>query len=245
MELLEEFELHPVFNLPKIFGVDLSITKAVIVMWVAVALTSVLVIYAGRKRGLVVGGLKGGVEAILEFIRNEIVIENIGREGLVWYPFITALFFFILFNNLLGLLPGSFTPTSNINTTATLAIIVFLSVIVQGMIKKGPIKYWLKLVPKGVPAFLGPFLFIIEFVSLLAKPLSLAVRLFANMFAGHVVLGAFLGLIFFFGSYFVAPAPLLITVALRLLEVMFSAIQAYIFAMLSSMYIGAAIHDEH
>ncbi len=245
MELLEEFRLHPIIELPHVFGIDLSITKAVIVMWISVALASFLIIYAGRRRGLVAGGLKGGVEAVLEFIRNDIVLENMGREGLAWYPFITALFFFILLNNLLGLVPDSFTPTSNINTTGTLAVIVFFSVIVQGMVKKGPLKYWLSLVPEGVPVFLAPFLFVIELVSLLAKPLSLAIRLFANMFAGHVVLGAFLGLIFFFGSYLIAPAPLLVTVVLRLLEIMFATIQAYIFTMLSSMYIGASIHDEH
>ncbi|MHB0976676.1 MAG: F0F1 ATP synthase subunit A [Candidatus Aquicultorales bacterium] len=243
--LLEEFALHPVIELPHVFGVDLSITGAAIAMWLSVLLASLLVVYAGRGRGLVVGGVKGAVEAILEFIRKDIVLENMGREGLKWYPFIATLFLFIWFNNLIGLVPGIQGATANINTTATLAIIVFLAVVIQGIVKKGPVKYWLSLIPHGVPGWLAPVLFVIELISLLAKPFSLTLRLFANMFAGHVVLAVFLSLIFFFGSYAILPAPLLLNIVMRMLEILFGTIQAYIFAMFASMYIAASIHDEH
>ncbi|MCL4500027.1 MAG: F0F1 ATP synthase subunit A [Chloroflexi bacterium] len=247
--LLEEFASKPVSFLHlgqlRLFGLDVGVNEAVLTMWLAVFLVSVIVIYAGRGRGLVAGGFKGAVEAVLEFIRKDIVLENIGHEGMYWYPFITALFLFIWFSNLVSLTPGIQGATSNINTTATLAVIVFLAVVVQGIVKKGPIKYWLSLVPKGVPAWLAPVLFVIELISLLAKPFSLALRLFANMFAGHVVLAVFLSLIFFFGSYAVAPAPLLLNIMMRLLEVLFGSIQAYIFAMFATMYIAASIHDEH
>lgn len=242
--LLKEFELHRVVSLHA-FGIDLSINPAVFSMWGSVVLVSLLVVYAGRRRGLVVGGVKGAVEAVLEFIRKDIVLDNMGREGLAWYPFIAALFLFIWFNNLLGLVPGVHGATANINTTATLAIIVFFAVVIQGIVKKGVVKYWLSLIPHGVPVWLAPVMFVIELISLLAKPLSLTLRLFANMFAGHVVLAVFLSLIFFFGSYAIAPAPLLLNVTMRLLEILFGTIQAFIFSMFSAMYIAASIHDQH
>lgn len=243
--LLEEFGSHAVIHLPHVLGIDLSITKAVITMWLAVALVSFLVIYAGRGRGLVAGGLKGGIEAVLEFVRKDIVVANMGHEGIFWYPFIATLFLYIWVNNLISLIPGIQGPTSNVNTTVTLALMVFLSVIVQGIIKKGPIKYWLSLIPHGVPGWLKPVLFMIELISLLAKPFSLTLRLFANMFAGHIVLAVFLSLIFFFESYIILPGPLLLNILMRLMEVLFGSIQAYIFAMFASMYIAASIHDEH
>lgn len=244
-KLLEEFGKHTVITLPHVFGVDLSITKAVITMWLAVAIVSFLVIYAGRGRGLVAGGLKGAVESVLEFVRKDIVLENMGHEGMFWYPFIATLFLYIWISNLISLIPEVQGFTSNVNTTVTLALMVFLAVIVQGIVKKGPIKYWLSLIPHGVPGWLKPVLFVIELISLLAKPFSLTLRLFANMFAGHVVMAVFLSLIFFFHSYIILPGPLLLNILMRMMEVLFGSIQAYIFAMFASMYIAASIHDEH
>jgi F-type H+-transporting ATPase subunit a len=242
--ILEEFELEPIIHF-KLFGINASIDKAVIVMWIASLLVATMIIYAARRRNLVPTGLVNAVEAMIDFLRTDIVLENIGRSGLYWLPFLATLFFFILFNNLIGLIPASFSPTSNINVTATLAIVVFIAVQIQGMLKQGLVKYWLNLVPKGVPILLTPILFLIELISLVAKPFSLAVRLFANLFAGHVILLVFLSLIITYKSLIISPFPLLGAVVMTLLEIMFSFIQAYIFTILSAIYIGAAMHVEH
>lgn len=245
MNVIEHFELHPYVHL-EFFGIDMSINKAVIMMWIACALIFAIFLIASRKRQMVPRGLQNVVEAVLDFLRLDIVMENIGgKEGRTWMPFITTLFFFIFFCNILGLLPGAFTATSNINVTATLAIIVFLAVQIQGVIKHGPIKYIKGWVPSGIPVVISIIMFPIEVVGQLAKPFSLAVRLFANMFAGHVILLVFLYLILYFKSIIIAPFPLLGVVAMSMLEILFSGIQAYIFVILSSMYIGVAIHAEH
>jgi F-type H+-transporting ATPase subunit a len=242
--VLEEFELEPIIHL-KLFGINASIDKAVIVMWIASLLVAIMILYAARHRSLVPKGVANAVEAMIDFLRTDIVLENVGRIGLYWLPFLATLFFFILFNNLIGLVPASFSPTSNINVTATLAVIVFIAVQIQGMLRQGLVKYWLNLVPAGVPIFLKPVLLLIELISLVAKPFSLAVRLFANLFAGHVILLVFLSLIITYKSLIIAPFPLLGAVVVTLLEIMFSLIQAYIFTILSAIYIGAAMHAEH
>jgi len=228
------------------FGIDFSINKAVVVVWLAAALTFGLIYYAGRGGALVPRGrLRNAVEALVQFIKLDIVDPNLGHEGKKWLPFVGGLFFFVLFNNLLGLIPGSNSPTGNINLTATLAIIVFLVFVIQGMIKQGPFGYIKNLAPGGLPSWLYFILYPIEIVSQLAKPLSLALRLFANLLAGHIVIGALLGLIILFGSWVVAPFPFLFAVIMYAFEIFVAFIQAYIFAILTALYIGAAIHPDH
>lgn len=252
--LLEEFDLTTehsfhFFGIPlphaNLFGVDISINKAVVVLWLAALITFGLVYYAGRGRGLVASGLRHAIEVVFEFIKLDVVDSNFGHEGRKWLPYIGGLFFFILFNNLLGLIPNSFSPTSNLNVTATLAIITFLLILVQGMSKQGPIKYWVNLAPPGVPKVMYILLYPIEIMSLLAKPLSLALRLFANLFAGHLVIFSLLSMILLFQNAIITPLPLVFAVIMFAFEIFVAFIQAYIFSILSALYISAAIHPEH
>jgi len=227
------------------FGLDFSINKAVVIVWLAAILTFALIYYAGHGRGLVARGLRNAIEAIFTFIKFDVVDANLGHHGKTWLPFIGGLFFFILFNNLLGLIPGSYAPTGNISFTATMAIIVLFAFVITGLVKQGPIKYWVNLAPGGLPKWLYVILYPIEFVSLLARPLSLALRLFANLFAGHVVIGSFLGLIIMFGSIYVAPFPFLMAVVMYAFEIFVAFIQAYIFAVLTALYVSSSIHADH
>lgn len=236
---------HPYVEL-KIFGIDMSINMVIITLWLAVFLAFAFIFLAGRRPKLVPGRLQSMGEYVVTFVKDGIVLETIGKEGLPWVPFLTTVFLFILFNNLLGLIPGLATPTSSIYLTATLALMVFLSVHIVGMVKHGPFKYWRAVVlPSGAPVWLA-FLFVpLELISTLAKPFSLMVRLFANMFAGHAVLLVFLGLILLYRSYLIAPFPLVLSVIVGALEIFFKFLQAYIFTILSAMYIGDAIHGGH
>lgn len=218
---------------------------AVISMWISMVLVFLLLYTASRRVSMISKGIHAVVEVLLEFIRDELVLPMMGKEGIPYIPFIATVFFFIWFCNLSGLIPGLYTPTSNINITATLAIIVFFAVHITGIRKHGFFHYFKGWVPKGVPGFLFPFLFIIEIPSSLAKPFSLALRLFANMFAGHVVLLIFLGMIITYKSILVAPFPVLGAMIIMVLELLFTALQAYIFAILSALYLSDAVHGGH
>lgn len=244
--LLEHFVLHPIIPL-EVGGLDLSINLAVISMWVSSFLAFILIFSASRRVSLVPKGrLVNFVEAIVEFAYNNFIEENIGPKGKKWFPFLFSLFMFIWFANLIGLVPGFFTPTSSVFVTATLAfLIVFPTVHLYGIKKHGFLNYMKSFVPHGVPAAIAPFLFIIEIISAFAKPFSLTVRLFANMFAGHLVLLTFIALILEFKSFIIAPMPMLGGVLVMGLEILFTAIQAYIFTTLSSMYIADAMHGGH
>lgn len=237
---------HPIVKLPKILGIDMSLNMAIITMWLAVVLILVFILLAGRKTKLVPRPLQSMVEYVYLFIRDTIVLDMIGKEGLPWVPFLTTLFLFILVNNFLGLIPYLATPTSSIYLTLVLALIVFFSVHITGVVKHGPLKYLRTVVlPAGAPLWLAPLFVPIEIISALAKPFSLMVRLFANMFAGHAVLLVFLGLILLYQSFIIAPFPLILSVVVGLLEIFFKFLQAYIFTVLSAMYISDAIHGGH
>jgi len=224
----------------------MSITQPVLMMGIASVLLLVLFGIPARRVQLVPTGLLQNLTgALIEFLYKDLAIETIGEEGRHWFPFLATLFLFILTCNLLGLVPGGFTATSNINVTATLALVVFLTVQGTGIRRHGLAGYLKGLVPHGVPIFIAIVMFPIEIVGQLAKPFSLAVRLFANMFAGHAIILVFLGLIILSESFFVAPLPALGVVLMSGMEIGFSFIQAYIFTILSAMYISAAIHQEH
>ncbi len=244
--LLEHFVLHPIIPI-HIGSLDLSINLAIISMWVSSSIAFLLVFFASRKASLVPSGrLVNFVEAIIEFIQTNVVEENMGKEGRKWLPFLLSLFMFIWFANLIGLVPGFYTPTSSVFVTGTLAFLIVAPTLhIYGMKKHGVIKYIKSFVPHGVPVFIAPFLFVIEMISAIAKPFSLTVRLFANMFAGHLVLLTFIGLILEFKSFIIAPLPMLGAILVMGLELLFTSIQAYIFTTLSSMYIADAIHGGH
>jgi len=236
-------------HLPRIelFGFDLSITKHVVMMWIVAALLLIFLPKIVRSRRS--GGTNRAinfVEAIIVFIREDILKNYLGHEGRRFEPYLLTAFFFILLCNLLGAVPYGATATGNIAVTGAMALLTFLVVQISGIRHHGFIGYFKGLVPGGLPIFLWPLMFVVEIMGLATKHFSLAIRLFANMTAGHVVIFALLGLIFFVAkSFFIAPLPLIGAVAISLLEVLVAFLQAYIFTLLSAVFIGAAVHQEH
>ncbi len=237
---------------PMIFQVggvtfDMTPTKHVVMMWIAAALLLLLLLAAGRRRALVPRGLYNFVELLVQFVRD-IAVSNIGRwDADRFVPYLATAFFFILFMNLLGLVPWMATATSNISVTVALAFFTF--VITQyAAIRAQGVGGYLKHLTGGVPpslAWLWPIMILVEILGLFTKPFALTVRLFANMVAGHFVILALLGLIFSI-SILVAPVSVALTVAIFLLELFVAFVQAYIFTMLSALFIGAGLvhHDE-
>ncbi len=235
---LHPFELHPFIHL-SLLGVDISLNKAVLMMWVVVALVAGLLIAAGTSRRLVPTKLQSLAELLVEFIRG-IILDTMGREGMRFFPFVSTLFIFILFCNLLGLIPGSFTVTSQIVVTAVFALFVYSMSIVVGFALHG-LKFLGILVPPGTPGWLLPLMVPIEVVSQLARPLSLAVRLFANMTAGHTVLAVLFGMALSL-PLLIGWLPFAFTIAMNGLELAIAFIQAYIFTILTCVYLGDALH---
>jgi F-type H+-transporting ATPase subunit a len=233
-------------------AIDMTPTKHVLFLGIAAVLTLVTLLsgagLASRaERGLTSGKRHNMIEAAVLYIRNEVVMPNVGHDGAKFAPFIITLFFFILFNNLLGLIPYGSTATANISVTAGLAALVFLVVEISGMMKlKGHYLGTIFFVPKGMHPVAGWAMAIalapIELMGKFIRPIALAIRLMANMTAGHIVLLAIISLIFVFGSWAILPAPLLMAVAIFFLELFVAFLQAFIFAMLSSVFIGLLQH---
>jgi F-type H+-transporting ATPase subunit a len=246
-----ELDLTPfgVIHLPQIhlFGMDLSITKHVVFMWIAVILL-VLAFISARKsyqKSLVPRGVTNLLEVLIVFVRDEIAKPTIGHGFEKFLPYLLTVFFFILTCNFLGLIPYGSTATSNISVTATLATISFFVIQIGGIMKNGFFGYFKGLIPHGIPMWLLPIMFVVELLGLFTKPFALAIRLFANMTAGHIVIMALLGLIFILRTYFVVPVSISFALFIFLLEILVALIQAYIFTMLSSLFIGMAYHQEH
>ncbi|HUK57475.1 MAG TPA: F0F1 ATP synthase subunit A [Nitrospiria bacterium] len=277
---LDHFVLHPLIPI-HLFGFDLSINQAVVMMWVVVAAVFLFFQTAVRSRQFVPTKVQGLAEMSVEFLRG-LVLENMGEQGMRFFPFIVTLFFFILFANLLGLIPGTYTITSQIMVTALFAIVVYITSLVVGFMVHG-LHFFKILVPPGTPGWLLPLMLPIEVVSQLARPLTLAVRLFANMTAGHTILIVLFGMVasmsFGIGWLPVAMAIAililsknmapkqkvitllvgsLLTIVLSIyfgsgwlpfiaaglvyaLEVFIAFIQAYIFTILATVYLGDAI----
>jgi len=244
--------LQPHVYVPlKIGGIDISITNAVVAIWVASFLVFVTLILAGRAGRLVPTGLQNFMESLIQFARQVLVVEILGEEGLPWFPFIATLFFFILYCNLLGLIPvfPGFTPTSNIYVTASLAVVVFICTHGAGIARHGIGRYFKNFIPGGMPKGIGGiimtgFMLLIEIISHIARPFSLAVRLFANMTAGHLVILVFISMIFMI-SAFITPVSVVMAVVMMAFEIFVCVLQAFIFAILASIYISLALHAEH
>jgi F-type H+-transporting ATPase subunit a len=232
---------------PTLFGIDLTPTKHVIFMWLAAILVFLIAITVSRqyRASLIPKRVSNLFEIFIIFVRDEIAVPTLGKNYYKFLPFLLTLFFFILFGNFLGLIPYSATFTSNIAVTATLAIISFIMIQLGGIRQNGFFGYFKGLVPHGIPVVLLPLMILVEILGLFTKPFALAIRLFANMIAGHIVILALIGLIFFMGTIFVAPVSIAFAVFIYLLEILVALIQAYIFTMLSSLFIGMAVHQEH
>jgi len=243
------FEPFGTIHLPTLhlFGYDISITKHVVFLWVAsvVLITLLSIVSRSYKKSLVPKGVSNLMEVLIVFVRDEIAKPTIGKGFEKFLPYLLTAFFFILTCNFIGLVPYTATATSNISVTATLAVISFVVIQGGGMMKNGVFGYFKGLIPHGVPFWLLPIMFVVELLGLFTKPFALAIRLFANMTAGHIVILALLGLIFILRTYFVAPVSISFALFIYLLEVLVAIIQAYIFTMLSSLFIGMAVHQEH
>lgn len=222
--------------------VDLSITRHLVIMWVAALILIVVATLAARRRKLVPAGFYSLVEVLVSFVREELAVKNIGREDADRFvPFLCTAFFFIFTMNVLGLVPYSATATGNLSVTAGLAIVSFLFTQYAGMRSQGVAGYWLNIVPKGVPLWLYPVMVPVEILGLLTKPFALAVRLFANMSAGGIVIGFLIGLIFLLGQGIapvIAPVSVAFATGIFLLKLFVALLQAYIFTMLSALFIG-------
>ena len=235
---------------------DMSPTKHVVMMLFAASLACLILIGAAsahKRHTHATGHPKGwaaGIESMVLFIRQEVAIPNLGHHGEGYAPFILSLFFFILFANLLGLIPYGSTATGNISVTATLAIITFVVVELAGIRAQGlgylnTIFYWNKDLPMWMRIPMFFLMTPIEIVGKLTKPFALMIRLFANMTAGHIVVLALIGLIFAFKSYLIGTAPLFMAVAIMMLELFVAFLQAFIFALLSSVFIGLIREGAH
>lgn len=242
-----ELELAPfgTIHLPQweFLGLDVSITKYTIYMWAAAFLMLVIFIPMARRGAKVHRGVFNLFEALVIYVRDEIVYANLSREdGRPYVPFIATLFFFILFMNLMGLVPWGATATGSLAVTGVLALASMIAIEASGIIVNGPVRYAKSLVPEGLPVYLAPIMIPIEIMGHFAKPFALMIRLFANMTAGHVVILSLIGLIFVMKSYFVAPISVGFALFIYLLEILIAFIQAYIFAVLTAVFIQLSRH---
>lgn len=238
----------PHFEPVNILGltVDFSITNHLVMMWVAVFILFILFAVLYKKKKMIPSGITALLEILVVFVRDEIAIPNMGEKtGKRLTPLILNFFFFILVMNLMGLIPLFTTATGDLSVTAGLAIISFSVMIGQGIRENGFGGYFKSLIPHGIPVVFAPLMFVVEFIGLFTKPFALAVRLFANMTAGHVVILSFISLIIVFKTVLMSPVSVAFALFINVLEILVALIQAYIFSLLSAMFIGMAAHPSH
>src|SRR5262245_47276177 len=238
---LEQFRIHRLFEI-HIGSVDLSITNSTLAMVAIVGLVTIFLVGGMRQGSLVPTRWQSMAELVYEFIAG-MLRDNVGNEGRKYFPFIFSLFVFVLFANLLGMIPLTFTVTSHIIVTFTMAIIIFIGVTVIGFAKNG-ISFLKFFAPEGPPWWVMPILVPIEIISYFVRPISLSVRLFANMMAGHTMLKVFGGFVIGLGIIG-GWAPLAFMVVFTGFEIGIAIIQAYIFAVLSCLYLNDALHPHH
>lgn len=241
-------EINDKFLKDKLFGIfDMRITKWVLMMWTSILFCLFVFIPLGRSIKKDKYGSKSRWvnlwESLIGFVHDEIVEPNFDHDYIkTAMPYFLSVFFFILFCNLIGLVPGMATATGNLAVTGGLAVFTLIGMFLIGMVRQGPFWVFTGIVPHGIPIFLFPLLWVIEVAGLLIKPFALMVRLFANMTAGHVVIIIFLYLIIMFQSYLVGIGSVTGSLMIYLLELLVAFIQAYIFTTLSAMFIGASMH---
>ena len=241
---IHQFHLNKLIPL-EIGGVDFSFTNSSLFMAITVAATAGFMIWATSGRGLIPSRAQSVAEMAYEFSAG-MLRDAAGSEGMRFFPLVFSLFLFILIANLFGMFPYFFTVTSHIIVTAALAMLVFATVLIAGISRHG-LGFFKLFVPSGVPGWLMPLVVAIEVISFLTRPISHSVRLFANMLAGHITLKVFAGFVVSLsalGAVGIAGSilPMLMTIALTALEFLVAFLQAYVFAMLTCMYINDAIH---
>jgi len=237
-----------VIHLPRIeiAGLDFSITRSVVMMWVAsVILVVVFALAARRAKETVPRGLRGFLEILILFVRDEVVRRAIPHGGDRYLGYLLTNFFFILTCNMLGLIPGMSTATGSISVTAALATIAFVMIQFAGIREYGVVGHFKNLIPHGLPAWLIPIMLPVELLGLLTKPFALCVRLFANMTAGHVMILSLISLIFILKTAAAAAISVPFALFIYLLEILVAFIQAFIFTMLAALFIGMSAHPAH
>ncbi len=240
---LSQFEIKTIIPI-EVFGYDISFTNSSLAMLSTVILMIVFMIFGLKKSSIIPSRSQSILESTYEFIAN-MIGDNIGQEGLKYFSFIFTLFLFILLGNLLGMFPYSFTWTSHIIVTFAIAFVIFLGVTLIAIFKHGLRKFLGFFAPSGVPKPMLLLLIPIEIISYLSRPVSLSVRLFANMMAGHTLLKVIGGFVFVLGAntFIIGGAlPLAFLIALTGLEIVIAFLQAYVFAILTCLYINDAIH---
>jgi len=241
---VEQFTIKILFAL-NLFGYDVSFTNSSLFMVLTVLASIAFLALAIRPAALIPGRMQGLAEMLYEFV-VDMVRSNVGNEGRPYFPVIFTLFMFVLFSNLLGLIPYSYTTTSQIVVTFALALAIFVGVTLIALVKHG-FHFFSFFVPSGAPKALIPFLVVIEVISYFVRPVSLSVRLFANMLAGHTMLKVFAGLAVMIASAGGVAAvgsvlPLIAIIGLTGLEVLVAVLQAYVFTILTCMYLNDALH---
>ena len=245
---IEQFEIHELIPFAKIAGHDIALTDSALYMMLAVVLTAALMLGTTAGRRLVPTRMQSLAEVLYEFIAD-MIRGAAGEHGLKFFPLVFSLFMFVLFTNLVGLIPYTFSVTSQIVVTASLALLVFFTVIIHGFWQHG--LHFLKLfAPSGTPIAILPLIVVIELLSFLARPISHSVRLFANILAGHITLQLVAGFVVMIGAlgvggWFGAALPLVFTVALYALELLVALLQAYVFAILTCIYLNDSLHPSH
>jgi F-type H+-transporting ATPase subunit a len=246
---IHQFQITKLFTLGHIGGQEIAFTNSSAYMFGAVAVISLLMIGGTAGRQLVPGRVQSVAELSYEFVAS-MLKSTAGSEGMKFFPLVFSLFMFIAVSNLIGIIPYTFTVSSHIIVTVTLALLVFFIVLFYGLYKNG-LKFFKLFVPSGVPIFVMPIVVPIEVISFLLKPISHSVRLFANMLAGHIALKVFAGFVAMLGvslgaiGWIGGVLPLALTVALTALELLVAFLQAYVFAILTCIYLNDAIHPGH
>ena len=248
MDPIHQFEIINHFPIVKIGNVEIAFTNSAVFMLIAVGIIALLMIGATSRRALVPGRFQALAEMTYEFVATNLQ-RSAGSEGLKFFPLVFSLFMFILVLNLIGLVPHTFAVMAQIIITASLALLVFFTVIIYGFWKHG-FRFLRVFVPSGIPIYILPLVSFIEVLSFLTRPLSHSVRLFANILAGHITLYVFGGFVTMLGALGVAgwlgaTLPLAMTVALMALELLVALLQAYVFAILTCIYLADAIHPGH
>jgi F-type H+-transporting ATPase subunit a len=248
MDPIHQFQIKNLLTFGHIGGQEIAFTNSALFMLISLAVIAALTIGATASRALVPGRMQSVVEMSYEFVADTLR-STAGSEGMKFFPLVFSLFMFILVVNMIGLIPYTFTVTSHIIITASLALLVFLTVIVYGFAKHG-LHFFKLFVPSGIPIYILPLVTFIEVLSFLSRPISHSVRLFANMLAGHITLKVFGGFVVMLGGLgflgsLGAILPLGMTVALTALELLVAFLQAYVFAILTCIYINDAIHPGH
>jgi F-type H+-transporting ATPase subunit a len=246
---IHQFRIVDLFPIIKIGNTEIAFTNSALLMLVAVVGLTVFLVGATARRSLVPSRLQSAAEISYEFVATTIR-STAGAEGMKFFPFVFSLFMFVLTLNMLGLIPYSFTVTSHIIVTAALAFTVFLTVLIYGLLRHG-LHFFNLFVPKGVPIYILPLIVAIEILSFISRPISHSVRLFANMLAGHITLQVFAGFIILLGTglgalgWVGSVLPFTMIVILMALETLVAFLQAYVFAILTCIYLNDAIHPGH